>query len=90
MAFGRLTTKWRRLQTTLNFTSVRNAKIILVCTKLHNYVICKSKEAGEDYGTVGVFYVDVVDPQFYGIIPLQGGGPNGNSDFVFTNTVQGC
>jgi hypothetical protein len=70
----------------LNFTSVKNAKIIRVCTKLHNYVICKSKEAGDDYGTVGVFYDDVVDTQSYGIIPLQGGGPNGNSDFGFLTT----
>jgi hypothetical protein len=83
MAFGMLTAKWRRLRTTLNFASVKNAKIICVCTKLHNYVICKSKEAGEDYGTVGVFYGDVVDPQFYGIIPLQGGDPGGTSDFGF-------
>jgi hypothetical protein len=52
MAFRRLTTKWRRLWTTLNFASVKNAKIIHVCTKLHNYVIRKSKEAGDDYGTV--------------------------------------
>jgi hypothetical protein len=61
-------------------------KIICVCTKLHNYVIRKSKEAGDDYGTVGVFYGDVVDPQSYGIILLQGGGPNGNSDFGFLPT----
>ncbi len=60
MAFGRLTTKWRRLRQTLNSASVKNAKIIRACTKLHNYVIRKSKEAGDDYGTVGVFYGDVV------------------------------
>ncbi len=86
MAFGRLTTKWRWLWTTLNFASVKNAKIIRVCTKLHSYVICRSKEAGEDYGTVGVIYGDVVDPQFYGIIPLQGEGQNSNRDFVFLRT----
>ena len=78
MAFGRLTTKWRRLRQTLNSASVKNAKIIRACTKLHNYVIRKSKDAGDDYGTVGVFYGDVANPQSYGIIPLQGGGPNGN------------
>ena len=87
MAFGRLTTKWRRLRTTLNFHSAKNAKIIRVCTKLHNYVIRKAKEIGnEDYNTVGVFDGDVVDPQQYGIDPLRGGGPNGNSDFGFLQT----
>ena len=41
---------------TLNFHSAKNAKIIRVCTKLHNYVIRKAKEIGnEDYDTVGVF-----------------------------------
>jgi hypothetical protein len=45
-----------------------------------------SKEAGDDYETVGVFNGDVVDPQSYGIIPFQGGGPNGNSDFGFSMT----
>jgi hypothetical protein len=43
MAFGRLTTKWRRLQTTLNFHSAKNAKIIRVCTKLYSYVIHRAK-----------------------------------------------
>ena len=67
----------------MNFLSAKNAKIIRVCTKLHNYVIRKAKEIGnEDYDTVGVFDGDVVDPQQYGIDPWQGGGPNGNSDFV--------
>jgi hypothetical protein len=86
MAFGRLTTKWRRLRTTLNFHSAKNAKIIRVCVKLHNYVIRKAKEIGDDYGTVGVFDGDVVDPQQYGIEPLQGGNPNDNSAFGFLPT----
>ena len=71
MAFGRLTTKWRKLRTTLNFASAKIGKIIRVCTKLHNYVIRKSKEAGSDYGTVGVFHDDNVHPQCYGMEPLQ-------------------
>jgi hypothetical protein len=71
---------------TMNFVPAKNAKIIRVCTKLHNYVICKSKEAGSDYGTVGVFEDDVVDPCCYGIEQLQGDGPNGNSDFGFLAT----
>ena len=56
---------------TLNFASAKNIKIICVCTKLHNYVIRKSKEAGSDYGTVGVFHDDNVHPQCYGMEPLQ-------------------
>ena len=68
----------------MNFHSAKNAKIIRVCTKLHNYVIRKAKEIGnEDYNTVGVLDEDVVDPQQYGIDPLRRGGPNGNSDFGF-------
>ena len=39
MAFVRLTTKWRRLWTTMNFAPAKNAKIIRVCAKLHNYVM---------------------------------------------------
>jgi hypothetical protein len=81
MAFGQLTTKWRRLRTTLNFHSTKNAKIIRVSAKLLNYVIHKANEIGDDYDTVGLFDGDVVDPQQYGIEPLQGGGPNDNSDF---------
>jgi hypothetical protein len=53
---------------------------------LHNYVICKSKEAGSDYQTVGLFENDVVDPCCYGIEQLQGDGPNGNSDIGFLAT----
>jgi hypothetical protein len=86
MAFGRLTTKWRRLQTTMKFTPAKNAKIICECTKLHNYVICKSKEAGSSHGTVKLFENDVVDPCCYGIEQLQGDSPNGNRDFGFLVT----
>jgi hypothetical protein len=71
---------------TLNFHSAKNAKNIRVYTKLHNYVIRRAKEIRNDYDTVGVFDGDVVDPQQYGIDPLQGGGPNGNSDFGFLPT----
>ena len=66
------------------FSFCQKCKKNRVCTKLHNYVISKAKERGnEDYDTVGVFNGDVVDPQQYGIDPLRGGGPNGNSDFDF-------
>jgi hypothetical protein len=54
---------------------------------LHNYyAVHKSKEAGSDYDTVRVFDGDVVDPQQYGIEPLQGGNPNDNSAFGFLPT----
>jgi hypothetical protein len=90
MAFGQLTTKWRRLWMTLNFHSAKNAKIICVCTKLHNYVICRAKEIGNDYDTVGVFDGVVVDPQQYGIDPLQGGGPIGTSSTHFVGESCHC
>ncbi len=70
----------------MNFTPAKNAKNICVCTKLHNYVIHKSKEAGSNYGTVGVFEDDVIDPCCYGIEQLQRDEPNGNSDFGFLAT----
>ena len=70
----------------MNFHSAKNANIICVCTKLHNYVICKAKEIGNDYDTVGVFDGDVIDTQQYGIEPLRGGSPNDYSDFGFLPT----
>ena len=86
IAFGRLTTKLRRLRTILNFHSYKNAKIICICTKLHNYAVCKSKEAGNDYDTDGIFDGDVVDSQKHETDSLQGGDPSGNSDFGFLPT----
>jgi hypothetical protein len=59
---------------------------IRVCTKLHKYVIQKSKEAGSNYGTVGLFEIDVIDPCCFEIEQLQGDGPNGNSAFGFLAT----
>ena len=53
---------------------------------MHNYVIRKAKEIGDNYNTVGLFDGDVFDSQQYGIEPLQVGGPNDNSDFVFLQT----
>ena len=46
MAFGLLTTKWRKLRSTLNFATCKNAQIIQVCTKLHNFVICMAHAEG--------------------------------------------
>jgi hypothetical protein len=70
----------------LNFHLAKNAKIIRVCTKLHNYVIRRAKEIGNNNYIIGLFNGDIVDPQQYGIDPLQGGGPNGNCDFEFLPT----
>ena len=36
----------------MNFHSAKNAKIIRVCAKLHNYVIRKAKEIGDLAGNV--------------------------------------
>ncbi len=70
----------------MNFHLAKNAKIIRVCTKLHNYVIRRTKKIGNNMDTVGLFNRDIIDPQQYGIDPLQGGGPNGNYDFGFLPT----
>ena len=39
MAFGRLTTKWRCLRNALRYSTPRNAQVIIVCMKLHNFCI---------------------------------------------------
>ena len=39
MAFGLLTSKWRILQKTIDYSNKKNRQIIRVCTKLHNYCI---------------------------------------------------
>ena len=61
MAFGRLTTKWRIVRNTLNFRNAKNAKIIRVCTKLHNF--CIRMQQREDGGIIGPIDSDTVDPE---------------------------
>jgi hypothetical protein len=39
MAFGQLTTKWRCLRNALKYSTPRNAQVIIVCMKLHNFCI---------------------------------------------------
>ena len=56
MAFGRLTTKWRRLRSPLNCATAKNCKIIRVCAKLHNYCIRLKMMAGN--GTILSFETD--------------------------------
>eukprot|EP00957_Ditylum_brightwellii_P200873 15311884-Ditylum_brightwellii.AAC.1 len=64
MAFGRLTTKWRRLRTDLNFHTGKNLQIICLCTKLHNYCIRIT------HHRIKQFEGDTVNPSDYGIEPL--------------------
>lgn len=74
MAFGRLTTKWRILRKTLNFSNEKNSKIISVCTKLHNFCIRMDQrdDDGGGSGRIGSFSGNDVDPRAYGIDPLEG------------------
>ena len=83
MTFGRLTTKWRILRKTLNFANAKNAKIVRVCTKLHNF--CIRMDQLEGGGRIGQFLGDTVVPSQYGIDPLYGEG-NQNSSFGYLDT----
>ena len=82
MAFGRLTTKWRICRKTLNFANDKNAQIISVCTKLHNFCIRMNQR---DEGGVRIESVDGddVNPRSYDIDPLDGaGGGSGRMGFL--------
>ena len=56
MAFGLLTTKWRKLRTTLSYSTRKNAQIIRVCTNLHNFVIRMDQAHGEDSDRVSILW----------------------------------
>ena len=86
MAFGRLTTKWRILRKILAFYNAKNAKVIRVCTKLHNYCIRMQQRDGGESGRVGPFWGETVNPSHHGIHPLVGEGVNQNSEFGFLET----
>ena len=78
MAFGLLTTKWRRLRTNLNFSQPMNALIIRVCFKLHNYCIRMSND---------IHNSPTNDPTEYGIEPyINGTGTNDTYEFGFLPT----
>lgn len=81
MAFGRLTTKWRRLRTTLSYSIEKNAQIIRVCAKLHNFVIRMEQREGRGRGER--IFSDIIDPSEYGIDALKEHGPMG---FIPTST----
>lgn len=79
MAFGRLTTKWRILRRAMNYSNQKNAKIIRVCAKLHNFCI-RMQQLEEP-----AFFGETVEPAQHGIDRLEGGG-NRSSDFGFLET----
>ena len=88
MAFGLLTTKWRRLRSILNFATRKNAQIIRVCTKLHNFVIRMAHAEGNGAGRVGQFQGDTVNPLTYGILPLEcGAGQVSEFGFLESSNV---
>ena len=51
MSFGLLTTKWKILRKTMNYSNEKNAQIVRVCAKLHNYCI-RMKKLLSDYSTL--------------------------------------
>ena len=78
MSFGRLTTKWRLLRKTLNYKLEKNAKIVRVCTKLHNYCIHMAQQDGG--GRSGVIEGGDFDPIEYGIKWMTGVGNQHSSN----------
>lgn len=77
MAFGLLTTKWRRLRAMLNFANTKNSQIIRVCTKLHNYCIRMGLKEGTYERPIvsgDVDDLDDIDPAAFGIDPIDSGG----------------
>ncbi len=55
----------------LNYSTQKNAQIIHICTKLHNYVIRIAQADGDEYDMVGSFCRDTVNPLAHGIVPLN-------------------
>ena len=77
MTFGLLTTKWRILRRPLNYSTAKNAKIVRVCAKLHNFCIRMRQlyEENDDSGTrIGLIVDGVDDPECFGILPINDGG----------------
>jgi hypothetical protein len=70
MAFGLLTTKWRKIRSFLNYSMPKNTQIIRVCTKLHNFVIHMAQAKGNGNGRIGQFHGNNVNPWMYGIEPM--------------------
>ena len=85
MTFGRLTTKFRILRRTLNYKNDKNAKIIRVCTKLHNYCIRMQQHDNDPRGWVPAFMGNEIIPSKYGIDAICGSN-NRSSEFGFLDT----
>ena len=68
MAFGRLTTKWRCLRNALRYSTPRNAQVIIVCMKLHNFCIRMQQRDDPDY-----------DPSKDNVEAISGGGTQSSS-----------
>lgn len=86
MAFGLLTSKWRILRKTMNYSNEKNSQIIRVCTKLHNYCI-RMQQLDGDAG-VEQFVGDsppVADLRRYGI-DFIGGDESGSIVFDYLST----
>lgn len=76
MSFGRLTTKWRCLRNALRCSTPRNAQIIIVCMKLHNFCIRMLRRDDPNY-----------DPSKDTIDKLDGGiESSGNGYFPTVST----
>jgi hypothetical protein len=88
MAFGLLTTKWRILRRPLNYSTAKNAKIVRVCAKLHNFCIRMQQldEENDGGGRIGHIVDEVENPERFGIIPVDHGG-NMVNPFGYLPTV---
>jgi hypothetical protein len=56
----------------LNYCTPKNAQIIRVCAKLHNFVIRMEQAEGNGNGRIEQFHGDNVNPQVHGIEPMGG------------------
>ena len=74
MAFGRLCTKWQLFRWKMPYKISKCAKVIRVCTKLHNFCIRMAQRDGEGWiGRIEGKYC----PLHYGIDPWEGQGERG-------------
>ncbi len=71
----------------LNYSTQKNAQIIRICTKLHNYVIRMAQADGDEYGTVGSFCCDTINPLAHGFVPLNVDGQVSEFGFLATSNV---
>ncbi|KAL3761004.1 hypothetical protein ACHAWU_004624 [Discostella pseudostelligera] len=84
MAFGRFTTKWRILRSTMHNSLAKTAKLIDVCAKLHNFCIRMQQKDGK--GRVGFLPDYNTNLGSFGIAPLDD-GPLRTSEYGYLATV---